>query len=147
MIGLLWALIGVVAGMIIALQAPINAQLAHKLGSPVVAAAASFVAGTVLLIAVALVTAQGHAIDWRAPPWWMYVAGGFLGAGFVTITLLLTPRMGAAATMGLIVAGQLLAGLVLDRLGYFDLAVREMTAGRVGGAVLVVFGALMLSYL
>jgi len=147
MMGFVWSLVGVVAGMIIALQAPINAQLARTLGSPIAAATASFIAGTVLLIAVTLIVWEGQAVAWRAPPWWMYVAGGFLGAGFVTITLLLVPRMGAAATMGLIVAGQLFAGLVLDRLGYFDLAVRELSLGRVGGAVLVVIGALMLSYL
>ena len=34
--------------------------------------------------------------------------------------------------MAFIVAGQLLAGLLLDRLGYFDLAVREMTLGTRG---------------
>jgi transporter family-2 protein len=46
--------------------------------------------------------------------------------------------------MAFIVTGQLLAGLLLDRMGYFDLAVRELTLGRVAGAVLLVAGALMI---
>ena len=36
------------------------------------------------------------------------------------------------------------SGSMLDRLGYFDLASRELTLGRVAGAVLLVIGALMI---
>ena len=144
--GIVWSVVGILAGMLIALQGPINAQLARGLGMPVAAAAASFVAGTVVLIALTLVLsqAQGITIAWRVPPLWMFVAGGCLGAVFVTCALVLTPKLGAAATMAFIVAGQLLAGLLLDRMGYFDLAVRELTLGRVAGAVLLLAGALLI---
>ena len=143
----LWSVLGILAGMLIALQAPINAQLARGLGLPVAAAAASFFAGTVVLVAITLVVMQlqGGALNWHVPPLWMFVAGGCLGAAFVTCALVLTPKLGAAATMAFIVSGQLLAGLVLDRLGYFDLAVRELTLGRVAGACLLVIGALLIS--
>jgi transporter family-2 protein len=144
--GLVWSLVGIFAGALIALQGPINAQLARGLGMPVAAAAASFVAGSVVLILITLVLsqAQGVTIAWRVPPLWMFLAGGCLGAIFVTCALVLTPKLGAAATMAFIVAGQLIAGLLLDRLGYFDLAVRELTLGRVGGAVLLLAGALLI---
>ena len=144
--GVVWSLLGIVSGMVIALQGPINAQLARALGSPIAAAAVSFLAGTLVLAVITLATvqAQGVAIAWRAPPPWMLFAGGCLGAIFVTCALILTPELGAAATMAFIVAGQLLAGLILDRLGYFDLVVRELTLGRVAGAVLLVIGALMI---
>lgn len=144
--GIVWSLVGILAGALIALQGPINAQLARGLGMPVAAAAASFVAGSVVLILITLVLsqAQGITIAWRAPPLWMFLAGGCLGAIFVTCALVLTPKLGAAATMAFIVAGQLLAGLLLDRLGYFDLAVRELTLGRVGGAILLLAGALLI---
>jgi transporter family-2 protein len=38
----------------------------------------------------------------------------------------------------------LLAGLLLDRMGYFDLAVREITLGRKAGAVMLLAGALLI---
>ena len=144
--GIVWSLVGILAGALIALQGPINAQLARGLGMPVAAAAASFVAGSVVLVLITLVLsqAQGVTIAWRVPPLWMFLAGGCLGAVFVTCALILTPKLGAAATMAFIVAGQLLAGLLLDRLGYFDLAVRELTLGRVGGAILLLAGALLI---
>jgi transporter family-2 protein len=143
----LWSVLGIVAGMLIALQGPINAQLARGLGMPVAAAAASFLAGTVVLVVITLVftQVQGAAINWHVPPLWMFFAGGCLGAAFVTCALILTPKLGVAATMAFVVSGQMLAGLVLDRLGYFGLAVRELTLGRVAGACLLVIGALMLS--
>lgn len=37
---LVWALLGILSGMMIALQGPINAQLAQALGMPLAAAAA-----------------------------------------------------------------------------------------------------------
>jgi bacterial/archaeal transporter family-2 protein len=144
--GAVWSVLGILAGMLLALQGPINAQLARALGSPIAAAAMSFIAGTLVLTVITLATvqAQGISIAWRAPPLWMLFAGGCLGAIFVTCALILTPKLGVAATMAFIVAGQLLAGLIIDRLGSFDLAVREMTFGRVAGAMLLVIGALML---
>lgn len=141
-----WGLLGIAAGMLIALQGPINAQLSHALGMPLAAAAASFLAGTVALVVLtgAVAGLNGTVIHWQAPPWWMFVVGGCLGAAFVTCALILTPKLGAAATMAFIVTGQLLAGLLLDRFGFFDLAVRELSLGRVAGAVLLVAGALLI---
>lgn len=143
-----WALLGILAGMLIALQGPINAQLAQGLGMPLAAAAASFIAGSVALVVLAAIAtqAQGISIAWRAPPWWMFVAGGCLGAAYVTSAIILTPRLGTAATMALIVAGQLTAGLLIDRMGWFGLAVRELSIGRVGGAALLLAGALLIRF-
>ena len=143
-----WALLGILAGMLIALQGPINAQLAQGLGMPLAAAAASFIAGSVALVVLAAIATQvqGISIAWRVPPWWMFVVGGCLGAAYVTSAIILTPRLGTAATMALIVAGQLTAGLLIDRMGWFDLAVRELSIGRVGGAVLLLAGALLIRF-
>jgi bacterial/archaeal transporter family-2 protein len=146
MMALVWSLLGIVSGALIALQAPINAALGRALGLPVAAAAASFLAGSVVLVAIALALgqAQGIPIAWRAPPFWMLVGGGLLGAAYVTFVIVLTPKLGTAATMAFIVAGQLLAGLMLDQMGAFDLAVREITLGRAAGAVLLLAGALLI---
>jgi bacterial/archaeal transporter family-2 protein len=148
MMALVWSLLGIASGTLIALQAPINAALGRTLGMPVAAAAASFVAGSVVFVAIALALsqAQGVSIAWRVPPLWMLLGGGLLGAAYVTSVIVLTPKLGTAATMAFIVAGQLLAGLLLDHLGAFDLAVREITLGRASGAVLLLAGALLIRF-
>jgi transporter family-2 protein len=145
MMGLFWSLLGIASGAFIAIQAPINSQLARGLGLPVAAAAFSFLSGAIVLgIATLAVTrGQGISLDWKAPAPWLFVAGGILGGSYVTISTLLIPRIGAAALMAFLVAGQLLAGMVLDRVGFLGMAVREITLGRVTGAVLLLAGALL----
>ena len=46
--------------------------------------------------------------------------------------------------MAFIVTGQLFAGMFLDHTGSFGLAVREISLGRVTGAVLLLAGALLI---
>ena len=146
MIGVFWSVLGILSGAFIAIQAPINSQLARDLGLPVAAAAFSFLSGAIVLglITLAMTRMQGISLDWRAPAPWLFVTGGILGGAYVTISTLLIPRIGAAALMAFLVAGQLLAGMVLDRAGFLGMAVRETSLGRMAGAVLLLAGALMI---
>ena len=146
MANFLWALLAVVAGACIAIQGPINAQLARGLGMPIAAAAISFLSGAIILslLSAGLSQVQQVSIAWRAPPVWTFVAGGLLGTVYVTSAVLLVPRIGAAALMAFAVAGQLLAGILLDRIGFLGMAVRELSVGRVAGAVLLVIGVVLI---
>ncbi len=145
MMGLFWSALGIASGAFIAVQAPINSQLARGLGLPVAAAAFSFLSGAIVLgLATMLVTrGQGISLDWKAPAPWLFVAGGILGGAYVTISTILIPRIGAAALMAFLVAGQLVAGMLLDRIGFLGMAVREISLGRLVGAVLLMTGAVL----
>ncbi|MDQ2704969.1 DMT family transporter [Mesorhizobium sp. YM1C-6-2] len=145
MMGLFWSVLGIASGAFIAVQAPINSQLARGLGLPVAAAAFSFLSGAIVLgLATMLVTrGQGISLDWKAPAPWLFVAGGILGGAYVTISTILIPRIGAAALMAFLVAGQLVAGMLLDRIGFLGMAVREISLGRLVGAVLLMTGAVL----
>ena len=145
----LLTLVALVGGAMIALQAPINAEAASRLGNPLAAATMSFCVGTLALILVTVLFAR-HATNLGAVkemPLYMLIGGGLLGAMYVTITLVLAPKIGIAAVMALGIAGQLGAALLLDRFGMFDLMERGLTSGRIGGAVLVLVGALMVRLL
>lgn len=148
MIGSLWPLLGILAGALVAVQVPINAELGRGLGMPAAAATASFLSGTIILaiITAALAYYQGVSLAWRVPAPWLFIVGGFLGAAFVTGGIVLIPHLGAAATMAFIVAGQLLAGIVLDRIGFMGMAVQEISFGRLSGAVLLLVGALLIRF-
>lgn len=145
----LWALMGVIAGACIAAQAPINASLGRALEVPVAAAAVSFLAGGVVLWALAFIFSHlnNTPINFGAPAPWTFVAGGLLGAFYVFSNITLTPIMGAAAVMALSVTGQLVGGLLLDKIGFMGMAVREISMGRLAGAVLLVVGAVMIRVL
>ncbi|MDX3924922.1 MAG: DMT family transporter [Shinella sp.] len=149
MAAFLWALLGIAAGACIAIQAPVNTQLGRGLGMPAAAACISFLSGAIILAVVTAIVAsvEGKVPDWREPAPWLYLAGGCLGAFYVTTAIFLTPRIGAAAVMAFAVSGQLLAGLLIDRSGFLGVAVREITTGRIAGAVLLIAGALMIRFL
>jgi len=147
--GLAFTLMALVAGGLIALQAPINAELAGRIGHPLSAAAWSFCVGTVVLLAlVALFARHGTNLGaLKTMPLYMLLGGGLLGAIYVTVNLVLAPRIGIAAIMALGIAGQLFTALLVDRLGLFELIERDLSVGRVSGAVLVLVGALMVRLL
>lgn len=143
---ILWALMGVVAGACIAAQAPINASLGRALEVPVAAAAVSFLAGGVVLWALAFLFSHLMAtpINFAAPAGWTFIAGGLLGAFYVFSNITLTPMIGAAAVMALSVAGQMIGGMLLDKVGFMGMAVREISLGRIAGATLLIAGAVMI---
>jgi len=138
-------LIALLAGGFIALQAPINAEAAARLGHPLTAATMSFCVGTVALIVLTALFARSdtHLAAFKSLPLYMLLGGGLLGAVYVTVNLMLAPRIGVAAIMALGIAGQLFTALLVDRLGLFALMERVLTFGRVSGALLVLVGALM----
>ena len=135
-------------GFAIPLQAAINSQLKLNLdGSTVLAAFVSFAVGTVALGVLALATGErvgALAQLGRAPAW--QLTGGLLGALFVFGTTLLAPRIGLAAMTALLVAGQVLVSLLMDRGGWLGLPVRELTLTRSTGALLVVGGVLLVNF-
>lgn len=146
--GLLLTLVALAAGAMIALQAPINAEAAGRLGHPLAAATMSFVVGTVVLAVLMLFFARNTNLGaLQTMPLYMLLGGGLLGAIYVTVNLILAPKIGVAAIMALGIAGQLAAALFLDRFGLFELVQRELSVGRVGGVILVLVGALMVRLL
>ena len=142
-------LIALLAGGFIALQAPINAEVATRIGHPLAAATMSFCVGTVALIILTVLFARHstHLETLKTLPLYMLLGGGLLGAIYVTVNLVLAPRIGIAAIMALGIAGQLFAALLIDRLGLFELMERGLSLGRVSGALLVLVGALMVRLL
>ena len=73
-------------------------------------------------------------------PVWMW-SGGVMGLiGVFTITFA-QPRIGAAATIGLLIAGQLAMGAVIDRFGLFGVDQIAFTWTRALGIVLLGAGA------
>jgi transporter family-2 protein len=111
----------------------------------VAAAAFSFLSGAMVLglVSAGWPRMQGTVIDFGAPALWLFVVGGCLGGFYVTCVVVLVPKLGAAGLIAFVVAGQLLASLLIDRVGLLGVAVREPTPGRVAGAVLLIAGALM----
>ena len=132
-------------GAILIVQAAINARLAKEVGGSVMAAFVSFAVGTIALCIFLLVTKQllipAGAIS--QSPWWIWI-GGLLGTFFVAGIVVLLPKLGAALSFSLVVAGQMAAALLFDHFGLLGVAVREMSWGKLAGALLLVVGVVLI---
>ncbi len=134
-------LLAIAVGFALPVQAGINAQLRLTIGHPISTAFVSFLVGTVALggIALALRTPVPEVRAMTATPAWHWI-GGLLGAIYIAAAVVLAPRLGAATMTASVVAGQMLASLLLDHYGLVGFAVKSATPGRLFGALLVIGG-------
>jgi transporter family-2 protein len=114
----LYALLPLLGGAMIAVQAPVNARLRSVLASPVGSATVSFATGLVILVAAVVIVGDVENLgSVGGGPWWAYL-GGALGAFFVVTTLLAAPRVGVTTTFVSVVLGQVAAAALIDRFGW-----------------------------
>lgn len=140
-------LLGILAGCCLPLQTSANARLNGRTGSPYSAAFISFVVGLVFLAFLLIVTGEGIMLPWGTLftlPWWIWL-GGVCGTIFLTLNILLFPRVGSVQTVVLPTLGQILMGLLVDHFGLFQGVQSSLTATRAIGAVLVIIGVVLVA--
>lgn len=145
-----WAgllLLAVIAGAVVPFQSAINANLGRGLGHPLWATLASLLVSIAVLLPV--IVAMRLPLPTLAfitkAPLWMW-AGGAFGVCFISLALMLLPKLGASGFIALALAGQVIASLVLDHFGLFGLVERQMTLPRVLGAVLLIAGVVLIQF-
>jgi bacterial/archaeal transporter family-2 protein len=138
------------AGVLTTLQSRINGGLGSELGNGYVAAAISFTVGFLVMCLAMLMSRQGRRglatlrtelrVN-RLPVSALF--GGAAGAFFVLAQGLIAPLTGLALFTVGIVAGQVVAGLILDSLGLGPSGLIKPTALRLAGTALVVVAILV----
>jgi bacterial/archaeal transporter family-2 protein len=137
-------LLTVVAGGLIALQAPINSMLGKSVGT-FAAASVSFIVGTVALVVITLLVGGGFGDIGEARHLsWYYLMGGVLGAVYVTTALVAVRELGAGGVTAATIAGQLTLSLIIDQLGILGVDERTITWDRVLGVLLLALGTVLI---
>ncbi|MBV6822624.1 DMT family transporter [Pseudomonas sp. PD9R] len=145
-----WAgllLLAVIAGAVVPFQSAINANLGRGLGHPLWATLASLLVSIVVLLPIMLalrLPLPSLAFISKAPMWMW--AGGAFGVCFISLALVLLPRLGASGFMALALTGQVVASLLMDHFGWFGLMERQMTLSRVLGALLLIGGVVLIQF-
>ncbi|MFN0084414.1 MAG: DMT family transporter [Blastocatellia bacterium] len=138
-----WLGLAMIAGLLVPAQAAMNAKMRTFVLNPTYSAMINFGVGAVMLVfLMAAAVAQGQAGSWRGAleaPWWAW-CGGLIGAMFVTTAILAVPRIGSASYSVAVIAGQLIAAIVLDHLGALGLPQHSASLSRIGGALLLLAG-------
>ena len=124
-----------------------NARLRFVLGAPVWAAVTQFLVGLTLLGAIALAARQPLPPPGAMSrvPWWMWT-GGFFGATFILMSVIVTPRLGAALMLASTIVGQLGAALVIDHYGWFGANVIAISPTRLLGAGFLATGVVLIRW-
>jgi len=127
-----FATLAVIGGALVSLSRQINGRLSMST-SAMHSSYWNHVVGLVFITLIGLAAGSLFAGDPWAAPWWAYL-GGPIGFVFIAASSWAITRIGAAQTALLIIAGQMISGVVVDvALG----TAGNMTARIVGVALIL----------
>lgn len=134
-----------ISGAFGAVQTRLNGGLGQAIDNGYIAAAFSFSTGLIVLVAIMVFSPKMRKglrlvkteIRSRRLPWWS-LTGGLSGACFVMGQGVVAPIIGVALFTVSIVAGQVIGGLLLDRIGVGPGGRVDPTLMRVIGSVLAI---------
>jgi transporter family-2 protein len=127
-------------GTLLALQAGANVQLSQALASPFGASTLQLGIAAGLLVAAAAAVGSLGALDLLGDAEGWHLVGGIGSAVYITAGILLFPRLGAVVAVGLFIAGQMGASLLLDGFGWLGVAREDLGAPAAIGALAVMAG-------
>ena len=146
---LIYILLAFLGGTFLPIQIGVNAQLrnlvGHSISAMLISIFVSFCTGAFVLFLYSI-TSNLPWPSWgrllQAPGWiW---TGGILGAFYVWFTIILAPKLGATVLLGLLVAGQLIASLVIDHHGLIGFPHQPITLWRALGVALLILGVILI---
>ena len=141
---IIWILL--VAGTFLPLQGALNTKLGAAAQSPIHASMISFIIGALSVALYVLITRQRFSlVGLKTAPAYAWL-GGILGAIYVTVIIFAFPKLGPALAFALLVAGQMIASLLLE---HFDILVAQqhaITPWRLGGVALIIVGVILIRF-
>ncbi|PKR51664.1 DMT family transporter [Thalassospira marina] len=132
------------AGAVVPFQAGANATLGRMLGHPLWATLVSLIISSAIIIPVMAgfkVSAPTFSATLKGP-WWIWL-GGAAGVIYITAALLLAPKLGATNFIVAVIAGQMMASLLIDHFGLVGLPVKPVTLLRISGVALIIAGLMI----
>ncbi|NWG07104.1 MAG: DMT family transporter [Chloroflexi bacterium] len=134
---LLIILIGLAGGIAVGLQSPMASMITQRLG--IFESVFIVHAGGAVIALIPMLIYGSKLSQWRSVPWYALGAGIF---GLVVIASIsyMIPRVGVAASITTVVAGQLLVGVILDHFGLLGASVKPLDVTRVIGMAIVLVG-------
>ena len=135
--------LSLVSGVAGSVQVAVSGAFGRRIG--VLEATAFGSLGAALIIcSIVLVARQGFGgvvSGLHEPPWlWL---NAVMGAIVVLSITFAAPRIGTFATIGLLIAGQLAMGVLIDSFGLFGLDRIPLNTARLVGLILLAGGALL----
>lgn len=133
-------------GFVLTLHLSMNAQVGAILKNPKMGNAIFWVIGACAAIIIGLT-------DWdptvfsrlKEVPLWLLTAG-IMGGCLVFGIAWTMPRLGIATAMIVMIAGQVISGLIFSHYGLFGSPVEPISIAKIGGALLLVGGVVTVTF-
>lgn len=135
-------LVGLIGGVAIGFQGPLSSLISQRLGM-IESVFIIHLGGALVALVPLLFMRGGRLGSWQQLPWYALGAGAF-GLVLISAISYTIPRLGAATTITLVVAGQLIVALLLDHFGLLGMAVRPFQLSRLVGIAVVFAGVWLL---
>lgn len=143
----IWRIVGIMAGMLMAIQIAINGQLGKVLHSSSHAALVSFFVGTITLIIIVGIIDRSYT-NIKEPikqsaPWWIWL-GGILGGSYVLINVYLVDQIGNGQTVILTLFGQIIGSLMVEQFGLLNSLKNRVKPIQIFGLIVMIAGVFLI---
>ena len=136
--------VALVIGAVVALQGPLNSQLARSTGglpATTIALGVSFVS---LLLVTAFAGQFSGFADVGKAPLYVIVGGGLVGALYVGSIVWTVRALGVGGLSAATLAGQFAAALTIDHFGWLGVERAPITAAKLAGVALLAAGTYLI---
>lgn len=138
------AIVALLAGAVVPIQAASNAILARHIGHPLWASAISLLVSMIVLIPLLFifkVSKPNFNLELFSQPIWIWF-GGVAGILYLTSALILVPKIGSTTFFVMVIAGQLIISALIEQFGWFGMTQNSIPMRKILGIALVIGGVL-----
>lgn len=140
-------LLAIFSGIMISLQATLNARLGVLLQNTLLGTGIAFMVGSLLCFSLIAVTGKFdmNATSLETVPIYLWFTGGALGALGVGLLYFLIPQMGIGPMTVFSLAGQLLVATTASHFGWFELPQNPLTLQKLIGFFALFIGIFLVN--
>jgi len=142
-------IIAILCGLAIGTQSSLNSASGKLTGAVLTGLLVNFLGGMaagVILMGIYLRRGGGVFTGIHGTTLWIMIAAGLLGIGIITGIAYALPKIGVAAGLSAIIAGQMVVALIVDTLGIAGGEPIPLTSIRIAGIGLLTLGTWALLY-
>lgn len=132
------SIIGLCGGLAIGLQVPLASIINQRLGI-LESVFIIHIGGLLAVLILLLFNKGGNLAQWQTVPWYALL-GGMLGVALISAQVYIIPSIGVAATITLIIAGQLVMATCIDHFGLLEIEAKPLSWERISGLAIVLLG-------
>ena len=132
-------------GVLLAIQAGLNAHLGNLLKQPMIAVLATSFTGVVLGGALVWLLNDNHKFQHaQQVPWYLWGLGGLFSVAGIFLYYYTIPKIGISKMIALGLCGQLLFSLVAGNYGWLHMPIEPLSLKRAVGGIIMIIGVLLI---